>query len=1272
MRKGTKRKTKHNEGASEQAEPIKKQSANKTSRAKRARTSKAEPEPEYFEDKRNLMYNASKFKKQLMVETEAIVYEDLWRETFPVGTEWDQLDSVYQFNWNFSNLENAFEEGGVLHGKKVYLFGCTEPQLVPIKGVNKIICIPVVVAVVSPFPPSDKIGIKSVQRETEEIIPMKRMKMDWVPYIPLEDRTALKHLTLDRLKKYEYCLPYFYQPFKEDELEQSTEVQIMFPSDPKPVVCVFDWELDELEEFTDKLIEEEELPKDAKDNFKEFVKQEVREAKKANREAREARKKAIEEMSEEKKAAYENMRFYKFYPVQTPDTPDVSNVKSEHYVCYSKFSVMPRTSALLLGQKKQQGRWEILRIFYVVTGPWRIWNSIDVQTIDKKCTLKEAFDIPIASFDLSSSFKSKLRANCVSFSFNFFIVRPSSNALRSLERLCSMTDFSKELKWGLLITGPEEIREKQAIWFNCPAAKDIPRGSPIAATLLRLRRTSALGFRRLHGTLTLLCEESKEEEGLDDANSEASKTTLFVTELLFLLHLFMRLGSLLIAAGGKVSTLGCEQWLFESTMTVWVYLPSLLMREDLWRETLPVGTENAFEEGGVLHGKEVYLFGCTEPQLVPIKGVNKILCIPVVVAASSNFTLPLWNSYIRESVNHGHAEKSLLLFRQMKRDGHQPDNSTFPFIAKACAKLSDPTHSQIIHTHVAKSWFQSNVFVQTGMVHMYIKCGQLEDAHQLFVEMPVRDVTSWNAMLLGFSRVGFLDRFSCLLRQMRLAGSQPDSVTVLALTHAVLHTRNLKFVSAVHSFGIRIGTCVDVTVANTLIAAYAKCDDLGSAETMFHEIDGFVKSVVSWNSMIAAYANYEKHVEAFGCYKGMLDGGFSPDVSTILNLLSAFVQPKALFQGLLIHSHGVHLGCDSDICVVNTLISMYSKCGDLYSARSLFEGMCDRTCVSWTAMISGYAEKGDMNEALSLLNKMEATSEKPDLVTMLSLISGCGQTGSLELGKWIDTYTIAKGLKDNVVVCNALIDMYAKCGCINEARELFYNMAEKTVVSWTTMITACALSGDVKEALDLFSMMVNLGMKPNHITFLAVLQACAHGGLLEKGLGYFKMMTQKYSIRPGIDHYSCMVDLLGRQGQLKEALEIIKNMPFEPDAGIWSALLSACKLHHKMAMARYVFERLCKMEPHVAVPYVEMANTYASAGMWDGVAAVRRKMKLLKVRKSPGQSIVQVNGKSHMFTVEDRDHPEALYIYDMLDGLTLHCKRGLLVHSEEISKHEWE
>ncbi|GKE02186.1 heat intolerant 4-like protein [Tanacetum coccineum] len=326
MRKGTKRKSAESreEPTAVQQEEEKKEHT----KPKRAKVAKVESEPEYFDDQREL--------------------EDLWKQVFPIGTEWDQLDLLFEYKWNFKNLEDAFEEGGVLHGRKVYLFSVSEPlsQMLFMNGQLKVTCLPVVVAVVSPIPPSDKIGINSVQREAEEIIDMKQMKMDWVPYIPfgkrgasverlnsqifilncVQRRAGLKRLKLDRVKKFEYCLPYFYHPFREDEAEQNTVVDIMFPAEP-PVVCEFDWELDELEEFANELIASEELTEDHKDEFKEFVKEKVREAKRANREAREKLKKAGEEMDQKAVAAFENMRFYKFYPVATPDTP-ASEVKS--------------------------------------------------------------------------------------------------------------------------------------------------------------------------------------------------------------------------------------------------------------------------------------------------------------------------------------------------------------------------------------------------------------------------------------------------------------------------------------------------------------------------------------------------------------------------------------------------------------------------------------------------------------------------------------------------------------------------------------------------------------------------------------------------------------------------------------------------------------------------------------------------------------------------------------------------------------------------------
>ncbi|KAL9462115.1 hypothetical protein AB3S75_000168 [Citrus x aurantiifolia] len=630
-----------------------------------------------------------------------------------------------------------------------------------------------------------------------------------------------------------------------------------------------------------------------------------------------------------------------------------------------------------------------------------------------------------------------------------------------------------------------------------------------------------------------------------------------------------------------------------------------------------------------------------------------------------------WNSQIREAVDKNEAHKALLLFRRMKKNDIEPNNLTFPFIAKACAKLSDFLYSQLIHGHIVKSPFWSDIFVQTTMVDMYAKCDRLDCAYKLFDEMPDRDVASWNAMLVGFAQMGFLEKVLCLFYNMRLVGIQADFVTVMGLTRAAIHAKHFSLLKSVHSFGIHIGVDADVSVCNTWISAYAKSDDLKMAELVFHGIEEGLRTVVSWNSMIAGCTYGDKFDDSLNFYRHMIYDGFRPDVTTVVSLLSSCVCPEALVQGRLVHSHGIHYGFDLDVSVINTLISMYSKCGDIDSARFLFDGMCDRTRVSWTAMISGYAQKGDLDEALRLFFAMEAAGEIPDLVTVLSMISGCGQSGALELGKWFDNYACSGGLKDNVMVCNALIDMYSKCGSIGDARELFYALPEKTVVSWTTMIAGCALNGEFVEALDLFHQMMELDLRPNRVTFLAVLQACTHAGFLEKGWGYFNLMTKVYQVNPELNHYSCMADLLGRKGKLKEALDFVQSMPIKSDAGIWGTLLCACKIHRNIEIGEYVAYRLFELEPHSAAPYVEMANIYALGGRWDGVANLRTMMKRNQVKKFPGQSLVHINGKTCMFTVEDRYHSESELTYPILDCLALHSKEeAYSSHLKGIPEHE--
>nr|GMC66453.1 pentatricopeptide repeat-containing protein At4g19191, mitochondrial [Ipomoea batatas] len=636
----------------------------------------------------------------------------------------------------------------------------------------------------------------------------------------------------------------------------------------------------------------------------------------------------------------------------------------------------------------------------------------------------------------------------------------------------------------------------------------------------------------------------------------------------------------------------------------------------------------------------------------------KPVATPILNRLTNRSSIANWNCSIREAVNHGQSQKALLVFRGMKQNGVEPNNFTFPFVAKACAKLSNFEYSQLIHAQILKYPCYSDMFVQTAMIDMYVKCGKVDLARVLFDRMPERDIASWNAIIIGYVQIGFVDPVSCLFERMVFDGIRPDSVTVMGLTRLVSSLKDIRLLSAIHSFGIRIGFESDVSVANTWVAAYAKCGDLDSAHMVFNGIGSKFVTVVSWNAMIAGCACVGNSCKAMQTYQQMLHCGFGPDLSTILNMLSSCTSPEAFFQGTLIHAHSIQVGCDADVSVLNTTISMYSKCGDLYSARLTFDTMTDKTCVSWTALIGGYAEKGDLDEALALFTSMEAAGEKPDMVTLTYLISACGQVGALEIGREMERYATLNGLKSsNVMVCNALLDMYGKCGNMTDAQELFCSMEEKTIVSWTTMIAGYALNGKSREALDNFQLLLDSGIKPNHITFLAVLQACNHAGFLKEGWEFFDMMTKVYRINPSLDHYACMADLLGRCGRLQEALEFVQNMPMESDFGIWGSLLSACKIHRSLEIGEYAAQRLFEMEPQRAAPYVEMANIYASARRWDGVAAIRTRMKCNQVSKSPGQSLIHVNGKGCTFTVEDRCHTGGHVIYETLNSLALQLNK---------------
>lgn len=333
------------------------------------------------------------------------------------------------------------------------------------------------------------------------------------------------------------------------------------------------------------------------------------------------------------------------------------------------------------------------------------------------------------------------------------------------------------------------------------------------------------------------------------------------------------------------------------------------------------------------------------------------------------------------------------------------------------------------------------------------------------------------------------------------------------------------------------------------------------------------------------------------------------------------------------------------------MLTCYAKHGQIAAARELFDEFREKDVVCWNVMIDGYTQHGFPNEALALFRRMLKTKVRPNEVTAVAVLSACGQIGALESGRWIHSYIENLGIKLNVQVGTALIDMYSKCGSLEDARLIFDKVNDKDVVAWNSMIVGYAMHGFTIDAIRLFNEMLRIGLKPTDITFIGILNACAHAGLVDEGWRFFNSMKDEHAIEPKVEHYGCMVNLLGRCGRVEEANKLIKNMKVEPDSVMWGTLLGACSLHGNIDLGEEIAEYLVSQNLANSGTYILLSNIYAAKGNWDGVAKVRTLMKDSGVQKEPGCSSIEVNNKVHEFLAGDLRHPKSKDIYMMLDKI---------------------
>ncbi|PON58122.1 Glycoside hydrolase [Parasponia andersonii] len=499
-------------------------------------------------------------------------------------------------------------------------------------------------------------------------------------------------------------------------------------------------------------------------------------------------------------------------------------------------------------------------------------------------------------------------------------------------------------------------------------------------------------------------------------------------------------------------------------------------------------------------------------------------------------------------------------------------------------------------------------------------------------------------------------RLSEALLQMSVQGLEVKFESYDNVLNECVSQRAVREGQRVHAHMIKTCYLPIVYLRTRLIILYAKCECLGDARKMLNEMT--MRNVVSWTAMISAYSQRGHASEALNLFIQMLRSGTEPNEFTFATVLTSCTGPVGFELGRQIHSFILKRNFESHMFVGSSLLDMYAKAARIHEARGVFECLPERDVVSCTAIISGYAQLGFDEEALKLFRLLQREGMVPNYVTYASLLTALSGLAALDLGKQIHSHVLRFKLPSYVVLQNSFIDMYSKCGKLTYSRRIFDSMTERTVISWNAMIVGYSKHGMGREVVELFNLMKEDNkVKPDSVTFLAVLSGCSHGGMEDKGLEIFYEMNKgKDETKPEMVHYGCVVDLLGRSGRVDEAFEFINKMPLEPTAALWGSLLGACRVHSNVDIGEFAGRRLLEIEPENAGNYVNLSNIYASAGRWEDVRIIRELMKDKVVIKEPGRSWVEIDQILHTFHASDRSHPRREEVKMMLNELSVKFK----------------
>ncbi|CAN8328701.1 unnamed protein product [Cochlearia groenlandica] len=615
-----------------------------------------------------------------------------------------------------------------------------------------------------------------------------------------------------------------------------------------------------------------------------------------------------------------------------------------------------------------------------------------------------------------------------------------------------------------------------------------------------------------------------------------------------------------------------------------------------------------------------------------------------------------WTTLISGYAKMGRSYLSLQLFYQLIEGNIVPDGYILSTVLSACSMLSFMEGGKQIHAHILRHGHEIDASLMNVLIDAYVKCGRVTSGGKLFDGMCNKNIISWTTIISGYKENSLHKHAMELFSGMTKFGLKPDVYACSSILTSCASLHDLQYGRHVHSYIIKANLGLDSYVTNSLIDMYAKCDCLTDARKVF---DLFASDdVVLYNAMIEGYSRLgtqcELH-EALNIFCDMRSRLIRPTVLTFVSLLRASASLTSVELSKQVHGLMFKYGVNLDIFAASSLIDVYSNCYCLKDSRLVFNEMKEKDLVVWNSMFSGYVQQSENEEALNLFPELQSSRERPDEFTFADMVTAAGNLASLHLGQEFHCHVIKRGLERNPYITNALLDMYAKCGSPDDAYKAFDSADSRDVVCWNSVISSYANHGEGRKAIEMLERMMNEGIEPNYITFVGVLSACSHAGLVDDGLEQFEIML-RLGIEPETEHYVCLVSLLSRAGRLNEARELIGKMPTKPPAIVWRSLLSGCAKTGNMELAEHAAEMAITSDPMDSGSFTLLSNIYASKGMWDDAKKVRERMKLEGVVKEPGRSWIDINSEFHIFLSKDKSHRKAKQIYEVLDDMVVQIK----------------